>query len=101
DGGHHTTVCQRASRNLDGWMLSTQTNQQCFSRAAAGTDVCVVEGVMGLFDGVDGSSEAGSTAQIAKSLGLAVILVVDASSMARSVAAIVHGFRTFDPKVNL
>ncbi len=101
DGGHHARACQRASRNLDGWMLSAQTNQQCFASAAAGTDVCVVEGVMGLFDGVDSSSESGSTVQIAKSLGLPVILVVDASSMARSVAAIVHGFRTFDPKVNL
>ena len=101
DGGHHTRVCQRASRNLDGWMLSAQANQQCFSRASAGTDVCVVEGVMGLFDGVASSSDSGSTAQIAKSLGLPVILVVDASSMARSVAAIVHGFKTFDPGVNL
>jgi cobyrinic acid a,c-diamide synthase len=101
DGGHHARACQRASRNLDGWMLSTQTNRECFSRAAAGIDACVVEGVMGLFDGVDGSSDSGSTAQIAKSLGLPVILVVDASSMARSVAALVHGFRTFDQNVNV
>jgi cobyrinic acid a,c-diamide synthase len=101
DGGHHAKICQRHSRNLDGWMLSAECNRACFSRAAAGAGVCVVEGVMGLFDGVDGASDAGSTAQIAKWLALPVILVVDASAMARSVAAVVHGFATFDPNLNL
>lgn len=61
-----------------------------------GADFGLVEGVMGLFDGYDGKSEAGSTAEMAKWLGLPVLLVVDASAMARSVAALVHGFRSFD-----
>src|SRR5260370_34335818 len=97
DGGHHARVCGRASRNLDGWMLSAEANRHIFHRNAANADVCVIEGVMGLFDGVDGKSEAGSTAEIAKWLQLPVILVADASSMARSAAALVHGFESFDP----
>jgi len=101
DGGHHTRVCGRPSRNLDGWMLSSEANREMFYRATVGADVCVVEGVMGLFEGVDGKSEAGSSAEIAKLLDLPVVLVLDASSMARSAAALVHGFQTFDPKVRL
>ena len=66
-----------------------------------GPEVAVVEGVMGLFDGYDGFSEAGSTAQMAKWLGLPVLLVVDARAMARSAAALVHGFASFDPDLTL
>jgi cobyrinic acid a,c-diamide synthase len=101
DGGHHARVCGRASRNLDGWMLSSQANREIFRRTAENADVCIVEGMMGLFDGVDGRSETGSTAEIAKWLQLPVILVVDASSMARSAAALVHGFESFDPELKL
>lgn len=101
DGGHHSRVCGRKSRNLDGWMLSADANRQIFSRAATQADICVVEGVMGLFDGADGKSDTGSTAEIAKWLGLPVILVVDASAMARSAAALLHGFETFDPAVKV
>ena len=60
-----------------------------------------MEGVMGLFDGYDGKTEAGSTAEMAKWLGLPVILVVDASAMARSVAALIHGFQSFDPDLQV
>ncbi len=99
DPGHHRRVCGRASRNLDGWMLDRDTNRRIFARQAAAADIAVVEGVMGLFDGFDGSSEAGSTAQMAKWLGLPVLLVVDARSMARSAAALVQGFERFDPQL--
>lgn len=101
DGGHHARVCGRPSRNLDGWMLPADANRRIFYRAALGADICVVEGVMGLFDGVDGGSESGSTAEVAKLLHLPVVLVVDASSVARSVAALVHGFETFDSELKL
>jgi cobyrinic acid a,c-diamide synthase len=101
DGGHHTRASGRISRNLDGWMFSAETSREIFSCASQAADLMVVEGVMGLFDGVDGRSNAGSTAEIARCLGLPVILVVDASSMARSAAALVHGFATFDPALNL
>ena len=101
DGGHHTRVCGNVSRNLDGWMLSADANRHIFRSGAAGAEVSIVEGMMGLFDGADGKSEAGSTAEIAKWLGLPVILVVDASAIARSAAALVHGFETFDPAVKV
>ena len=96
DPGHHTRITRRTCRNLDGWMLPKKTNWDCFSRHAAGADIAVVEGVMGLFDGYDGRSEAGSTAQMAKWLGLPVVLMVGARSMARSAAALVQGFERFD-----
>ena len=101
DGGHHTRASGRASRNLDGWMLSAERNLEIFSRGSEKADLSIVEGVMGLFDGVDGRSNTGSTAEIAQWLGLPVILVVDASAIARSVAALVHGFSTFDPALKL
>ncbi len=101
DPGHHTKVAGRVCRNLDGWMLSQEANLGIFRRHAAQAEVAVVEGVMGLFDGYDGLSEAGSTAQMAKWLSLPVLLVVDARAMARSAAALVQGFAAFDPHLNL
>lgn len=100
DPGHHGRVTGWISRNLDGWMLSKNYNLQTFGRSARAADIAVVEGVMGLFDGYDGKSEAGSTAQMAKWLGLPVVLVVDAGSMARSAAAVVLGFEQFDPELS-
>ena len=99
DPGHHAHVVGRASRTLDGWMLSRAYNQSTFQEHAAWCDVAVVEGVMGLFDGFSGNSEEGSTAQMAKWLHLPVLLVVDAASMARSAAALVQGFQRFDPQL--
>jgi cobyrinic acid a,c-diamide synthase len=93
---HHTRAAGRASRNLDGWMLDPETNLELFAHATADADVAVIEGVMGLFDGSEGSSDRGSSAEMAKLLGLPVVLVVDASAMARSAAALIHGFESFD-----
>lgn len=101
DPGHHTAVTGVPSRNLDGWMLSRAYNTAVFNRSLHGHDVGVVEGMMGLFDGYDGKSEAGSTAEMAKWLGLPILLVVDVSAMARSVAAVIHGFQYFDPALNV
>lgn len=97
DPGLHRRVTGEISRNLDGWMLSRETNWAIFRRWIAAADGAVVEGVMGLFDGYDGTTEAGSTAEMAKWLNIPVVLVVDARSMARSVAALVQGFCFFDP----
>lgn len=101
DAGHHSSACGRASRNLDTWMLSGEANLQIFANAAAGTDVAVVEGMMGLFDGVAGGSEEGSSAEIAKLLDLPVVLVIDAQNSARSVAAVALGFEKFDPELRV
>jgi len=100
DPGHHRRITGAVSRNLDGWMLSKAYNLACFQGAARTADIAVIEGVMGLFDGYDGKTEDGSTAQMAKWLGAPVALIVDARSMARSTAAVVLGFEQFDRELN-
>jgi cobyrinic acid a,c-diamide synthase len=99
DPGHHSRIIGAAGRNLDGWMLSKKFNLDTFIKGTEDSDIAVVEGVMGLYDGYDGKSEAGSTAQMAKWLGIPVVLLVDAASMARSAAAIVMGFERFDAEL--
>jgi cobyrinic acid a,c-diamide synthase len=101
DPGYHAAACGRPSRNLDGWMLARQTNLEIFARAARSADLAVVEGVMGLFDGASAIDESGSTAQMAKWLGLPIVLVIDAQAMSRSAAAIVRGFEQFDPDLRV
>src|SRR3989442_13669954 len=73
----------------------------CVARQSQDAHLAVVEGVMGCFDGIDGRSDAGSTAEIAKWLGAPVVLVVDAWASARSAAAVVRGFEGFDPALDL
>ncbi len=99
DPGHHARITGRVSHNLDGWMLTRESNLEIFSRASRDADIAVVEGVMGLFDGKDGLSPEGSTAQMVSWLGLPVLLVVDAKGMGRSAAAVIKGFMKFDPQV--
>ena len=82
-------------------MLNKQQNLASFHRHGADADICIVEGVMGLFDGRDGMTEAGSTAELAKWLGAPVLLVMDCWSMARSAAAMVKGYQEFDPDLDL
>jgi len=101
DTGHQTRIAGRISRNLDTWMMSHDSNRLVLQQAANGADVIVAEGVMGLFDGKDGTTESGSSAEIAKVLKLPVVLVVDASKSARSIAAVLLGFETFDPTLPL
>jgi cobyrinic acid a,c-diamide synthase len=96
DPSFHRAACGRVSRNLDGWMLTREQNLEIFARASANADIAIVEGAMGLFDGRDGVSDAGSTAEIARWIDAPVVLIVDASAMARSAAAIVRGFEDFD-----
>ena len=101
DPGYHRLVTGRPSINLDGWMCAESFVQDTFYRHLEGADIAVIEGVMGLFDGIGGSCEAGSTAQIAKIIGSPVILLVDAKSQARSAAAVVKGFAEFDLQVRI
>src|SRR5438132_6496488 len=77
DPGHHTAVCGRVSRNLDTWMLTEQSVRHIYVRAAAGADISIIEGVMGLFDGRSAEDPRGSTAHLAKVLDAPVLLVVD------------------------
>ncbi len=97
DPGHHALVTGRPSHNLDGWMLTRRENLELFRRRAAGADLALVEGVMGLYDGFHPQEETGSTAEMAKWLGLPVLLCVGARSLARSLAALARGYAGFDP----
>jgi cobyrinic acid a,c-diamide synthase len=100
DPGYHTLATGRPGRNLDVWMSGEAVIAPLAARAAAGCDVLVVEGVMGLFDGAaDGTPS--STADVARLIAAPVVLVVDTASMSHSVAAVVHGFRTWDPSVDV
>jgi len=101
DTGHHRLVTGSDSHNLDGWMMDRDCNRRIFRRYASAADAAVVEGVMGLYDGFSGRDEAGSSAQMAKWLGLPVLLVIDARSMARSAAAIAIGFQCFDHELDM
>ena len=101
DPSYHMRAAGQPSHNLDGWMMGREAVLSTFARASAGADIAVIEGVMGLFDGASARGEEGSTAQIAKWLDAPVLLVVDASGMARSIAAIGRGFADFDSQVRL
>ncbi|MCO7221635.1 cobyrinate a,c-diamide synthase [Klenkia sp. PcliD-1-E] len=104
DPGYHSLAAGRPGRNLDNWLVGPERIAPLFLHGARGADVAIVEGVMGLFDGASHPSVEpgyGSTAHVATQLRAPVVLVVDASAQARSVAAVVHGFATFDPTVRL
>jgi cobyrinic acid a,c-diamide synthase len=101
DPGFHQLVTGRPSYNLDAWMCGRDHVIDTVLRHTADADLALVEGVMGCFDGVDGTSDEGSTAQVAKWLGVPVVLVVDARGHARSAAAVVLGFERFDPALRV
>ncbi|HEV8439852.1 MAG TPA: cobyrinate a,c-diamide synthase [Methylomirabilota bacterium] len=101
DPAFHALATGRASYSLDGWMCGREHVAATVARHAADADLALIEGVMGCFDGLEGASEAGSTAEIAKWLGAPVGLVVDAGAMVRSAAAVVLGFERFDPDLEL
>ncbi|MFG2529700.1 cobyrinate a,c-diamide synthase [Streptomyces sp. NPDC048516] len=101
DPGYHSLATGRPGRNLDAYLCGPGRIAPLFLHGAAGADLALVEGVMGLFDGASGRGELASTAQVAKLLRAPVVLVVDASSQSRSVAALVHGFASWDPEVRL
>lgn len=101
DAGHHEQACGVPSRNLDTWMMGDEAVKTSFRRASAAADAVVVEEVMGLFDGARPDSLAGSTAYVCQILDLPVFLVVDAKAMARSIAALVQGFSSFEQGVGV
>ncbi|HEY9610803.1 cobyrinate a,c-diamide synthase, partial [Allocoleopsis sp.] len=97
----HQQVTGRPCRNLDPVLTSENYVQDCFTRHVQGMDYALVEGVMGLFDGATGRHDWASTAHVARLLELPVLLVLDCSRLSRSVAAIAHGYRSFDPRIQL
>ncbi|CAM5517884.1 Hydrogenobyrinate a,c-diamide synthase OS=Streptomyces alboniger OX=132473 GN=cobB PE=3 SV=1 [Streptomyces alboniger] len=101
DPGYHALATGRVGRNLDAYLCGPELVGPLFAQGARGCDIAVVEGVMGLYDGAAGEGELASTAHVAKLLRAPVVLVVDASSQSRSVAALVHGFASWDPEVRI
>jgi len=101
DTSFHTAVTGRPSRNLDSWMMPRARIPSIFASGCEGADIAVIEGVMGVFDGIDGKSEAASTSEIAKMLKAPVLLVIDAYDLAGSAAAVVLGYKSLDPKLRL
>ncbi len=107
DSSHHRAISGRPCFNLDSWMLPPSKVgaqliaplQKIFNKGMSGADVGLIEGVMGLYDGFSGKSNEGSSAEIAKLLNVPVLLVLDGSALARSAAAIVHGFTQFDSEL--
>ncbi len=95
-----TRITGRSCRNLDSFLMSRETIRASFAGSAGDADIAVVEGAMGLFDGVD-LEGSGSTAEIAKAIEAPVVLVVDTTRMTRSVAAMVMGYQHFDPGVHV
>jgi cobyrinic acid a,c-diamide synthase len=95
----HQFVTQRVCRTLDPVLTSEAYVQTCFAQHSQTADYALVEGVMGLFDGAAGADDWASTAHIARLLELPILLVLDCSRLSRSVAAIAHGYRSFDPRL--
>jgi cobyrinic acid a,c-diamide synthase len=101
DPSYHALATGRPGRNLDAFISGPELIAPLFRHGSQGAQIAVVEGVMGLYDGASGRGELASTAHVAKLLRAPVVLVVDAAAMARSVAAIVHGYASFDPEVEV
>lgn len=101
DPSYHAMASGRPGRNLDAFLAGPELIAPLLLHGSAGADITVIEGVMGLFDGASGRGELASTAHVAKLTASPVVLVVDATAMARSAAAVVLGFRDFDPDVRI
>jgi cobyrinic acid a,c-diamide synthase len=101
DPSYHTAVTKRASRNLDSWMLTKDLVLDIFTYGCQGSDISIIEGVMGFFDGKSPETNEGSTAEISMITKSPVILVVNCESMARSAAAVVKGFQLFAEGPNI
>lgn len=101
DPTYHARASGSPSHNLDGWMMGRDTVLETFARASEGADLCLIEGMMGLFDGASAKGDEGSTAEIAKWLDAPVVLIIDASGVARTIAAIASGFQTFDRELRI
>ena len=99
DPGYHSFVTGKTCQNLDGWLMGKDSVISSFVSASQGSDISIIEGVMGLFDGHSPNSEAGSTAEIAKWLQIPTIILIDASGMAATFSAIATGMKDHDPQV--
>lgn len=97
----HRWVTSRPCYNLDPVLTSEAYVQRSFAQHSASAEAALIEGVMGLFDGASGTEDIASTAHIAHLLEVPVLLVLDCARLSRSVAAIAHGYRSFDPRIHI
>jgi cobyrinic acid a,c-diamide synthase len=100
DPTYHTEITGRQSSNLDTYMLTKKVILAIFKNRANGADICIIEGVMGLYDGLN-NTEIGSTAYLAKIIKTPVLLIINASCLSRSAGAIALGYKKFDRNVNI
>ncbi len=101
DPSYHKIITGRESRTLDAWMMGNNGIISTLQNTAIDVDVAIIEGVMGLFDGLSGKSDFASTAYVAKILNTPVILVIDAAKAARSIAAMAFGYLHFDRRLKI
>ncbi len=101
DPSYHAAACGVPGRNLDPWLVGEERVAPLLRHGANGADVAVIEGVMGLFDGAAGRGDHASTAHVARLANAPIVLVVGAAGTSRSIAATVHGFAGWDPRVRL
>jgi len=97
----HSYITGLPCRNLDPVLTSESYVQDCFAKHSQKAQYSLIEGVMGLFDGATGKDDTASTAHVARLLNVPVVLILNCASTSRSVAAIAHGYRTFDPRIRM
>lgn len=101
DPSYHSLACNTSSRNLDSFFMRPGQVRDAYLKAMENKDIAIIEGVRGLYEGIDSISDIGSTASIAKSLKAPVILIINSKSIVKSAAAIVLGFKQIDPEINI
>ncbi|MBB6401333.1 cobyrinic acid a,c-diamide synthase [Methanococcus maripaludis] len=101
DPTYHTEATKNKSRNLDSFFMDEMQVRSIFKRHSKNKDINVIEGVRGLYEGISPYNDIGSTASVAKTINAPVILLMDARSLTRSAAAIIKGFKSFDPDLNI
>lgn len=101
DPTYHSFASGSPCQNLDGWLMGREAVLDTFHHASRGSDIAVLEGVMGLFDGISPTGEAGSSAEIAKWLQAPTLVVLNAGGMSRTIAALAYGLKQYDPNLDV
>ena len=101
DPSYHSLATKNTSRNLDSFFMTKGQVRDSYNKAMQNKDIAVIEGVRGLYEGIDSINDIGSTASIAKSLEAPVILIINSRSLVKSAAALVLGFKALDPEINI
>ena len=101
DPSYHTLATGNTSRNLDSFFMHDGQVRDSYNKAMQNKDIAIIEGVRGLYEGIDSVNDVGSTASIAKSLKAPVILIINSRSLVKSAAALVLGFKSLDPEINI